>query len=380
MPPIKKNFIIQKKVIISSVLAAFSGLALSNAALAQSASTLEQRFQSQDESFLDISQEQLAMEAQGHSYVNPQTNAPSQKVSTGQTIVRHQQQDTYPDAGQVVEPLPSPVVQKKRPDIPKEVENRLYPINPAEIRTIISEMDKRQGAAAVPNSASVGTSSQYEVDMTLGATPPVVRVEKGLGAMVNFVDAQGNPWPISSATNFHAEAATISQVAGHVLSVSANSPYLSGSVGVILEALSTPIQFVIVPANGVRDYRVDLRIPQLGPEAKPMIRSASKPSMGDGNIKDFLYGATPDGATRLKVSGKGAKQSNTRAWQNVDGRLVIRTSAMIISPSWMEREAALDGTSVYSLSSTPVVKVSVDGKESTFYLDGLKPMKNLTRR
>ena len=277
--------------------------------------------------------------------------------------------------GQTGQGLPNPsLIMQQRPDIPREIRDRLYPMTPEEIREVISDINERQGAATIPPSANIrSTASQYDVDMSLGATPPVVRITKGLGAMVNFVDAQGNPWPIVSATNFHGEAAQVAQVAPHVLSVASISPYLNGSVGVMLEGLSTPINFMVIPATTERDYRVDLRIPQLGPNAQAISASITKPGLGGGNIKDFLYGATPEGATRLKVTGEGVESSNTRAWQNHDGKLVIRSAAQIISPSWIEALSALDGTTVYVLNSTPVVRVSVDGKETMFYIDGLKP-------
>lgn len=359
------------------------------------------------DSYLDLSQERLSFEQPYDSSqvprganvgrVNPE-NQPVTPKAMGSLYgpegpqynqLTPQQEEQLVRAAQAqsqmgmgAQPLPSPVlIEKKRPNIPQEVADRLYPMTPDEIRQVLSDLTERQGAAIVPeHNKMVGVASQYDVDMSLGATPPIVRVARGLGAMVNFVDAQGSPWPIVSATNFHAEAASVSQVADHVLSVSANSPYLSGSVGVILEGLSTPIQFVIVPANDRRDYRVDLRIPQLAPDSAPTHLSSNLPAMGGSNIMEFLYGATPEGATRLKVSGQGATQSNTRAWQNSDGRLVLRSSAKVISPSWVERQAALDGTSVYLLASTPVVKVSVDGQESTFYLEGLQPMSHFSKK
>lgn len=319
------------------------------------------------ESYLEISQHRLALN--------------DNDTSSGEPLAASPQIQSPPA---VAQGLPNPNIlttKKERPNYPKEVRDNLYPITPTEIREIIGDIVERQGAATVPSHVEVrGTASQYLVDLSLGASPPVVRVIKGLGAMVNFVDAQGNPWPIVSATNFHEEAAKVEQMADHVLSVASSSPYLTGSVGVMLEGLNTPIHFMIVPATTERDFRVDLRIPRLSPNAKPIGSVVTKPSLSDGNIKDFLYGATPDGATRLKLSGEGVKQSNARAWQNNDGKLVIRTQARIISPSWVESEPALDGTTVYVMNSTPVVRVSVDGKESMFYIDGLKPVSTFSNK
>lgn len=271
-----------------------------------------------------------------------------------------------------VEPLPNPKL-----DIPKEAINRLAPASPEELRKILMELYQRQGAAVTPpNNAFVGRASQYMVDLSPGATPPVVRVARGVGATVSFVDAAGNPWPILFAKNFYAEATTVTQMAPHVLSVASVSPHLSGSVAVILKGLTTPVNFIATPAQTETDYRADLQIPGLSPDAPPVPGALStRPDITAGNLMDFLYGATPNGATRLEVKGAAAQQSNTRAWQNTNGQLVIRTSAQVISPGWYSMQPALDGTAVYALPNTPVVRVSVDGREQTIMIEGLVPAK-----
>src|SRR5690606_3025973 len=110
--------------------------------------------------------------------------------------------------------LPNPQL-----DIPGEVIKQVAPATTEQIRQIIEEIHLRQGAASTPvNPGIVNQASQYVVDLSPGATPPVVRVAKGVGAIVNFVDSAGNPWPISFARNFHQEAATVTQMATHVLS------------------------------------------------------------------------------------------------------------------------------------------------------------------
>lgn len=278
-----------------------------------------------------------------------------------------------------VAPLPNPTVSPPLVDIPQEVLNRLAPANAVELRKIIQELVERQGAAVTPFNSSIQTkASQYVVDLSPGATPPVIRVATGVGATVNFVDAGGNPWPITFANNFHAEAATITQMAPHVLSVAANSPHLRGSVGVMLNGLTTPVNFIVTPAQDATDYRVDLLIPGMSPDAPPMVGAIqSRPDIAAGNLSDYLYGATPAGATRLEVKGVGTNDTTTRAWQDKNGNLVLRTSARVVSPGWYDMLPALDGTSVYQLPSSPVVRVSVNGKLETFNVQGLVPKTSL---
>jgi intracellular multiplication protein IcmK len=196
-----------------------------------------------------------------------------------------------------------------------------------------------------------------------------------MGATVNFVDSAGNPWPISFANNFNAEASTVTQMAPHVLSVSANSPHLSGSVGVMLQGLTTPVNFVVTPAQEETDYRVDLHISGLSPEATPVtggVRS-SRPGAGDDELMGYLYGATPQGSSRLDVSMTGSAKNSARAWQSEKGRLILRTSAQIQSPGWYQRLPAIDGTAVYELPPTSVVRVSVDGVTQSLVIKGLVP-------
>jgi len=268
-------------------------------------------------------------------------------------------------------PLPNPALGEFQ-----SVLEYLGNATPEQIRAFKEYQFRIQGATITPvRSGLVGRASQYTVDLSPGATAPVVRVSRGMGATINFVDSAGNPWPIKFANNFYAEASQVTQMAPHVLSVSSLSDHLTGSVGVILDGLSTPVNFVVTPAQEQTDYRVDLRIPGIAPNAPPVPGALStQPALTTGNLMDFLYGATPQGAKRLSVSQSNpGAGSSTRAWQNGNGQLILRTDAQVISPGWYERLPAMDGTSVYALPSSPVIRVSIQGKEQTFNIEGLTP-------
>jgi len=284
------------------------------------------------------------------------------------------------DNGASMQALPSPKI-----DVTATLVNRVAPANPEQIRGAVEEISRRTGAATLPpNNAFVGRASQYTVDLSPGASPPVVRVAKGMGATVNFVDTAGNPWPIEFANNFYAEAATVTQMAPHVLSVAANSPHLSGSVGVMLTGLTTPVNFVVTPAQSETDFRVDLRIVGLSPNAVPVPgrTQSNRPKLGSSSVAPgaasddlmgFMYGGTPNGATRLQIELTGSIQLDTRAWQTSSGKLIVRTAALIQSPGWYQRLPALDGTAVYEMPPTPILRVSVDGNTETIRIKGLSP-------
>lgn len=301
----------------------------------------------------------------------------AQQATQQQTTQRVPQHPSMNNTAQF-EPLPDPRLHPQHlVDIPQEVLNRLAPADTEQLRKIIEQLYQRQGAALTPaRPAITSKASQYHVDLSPGAQPPVIRVANGVGATVNFVDAGGNPWPIAFANNFHAEAFTITQMAPHVLSVAANSPHLSGSVGVMLQGLTTPVNFVVTPAQDATDYRADLLVPGMSPDAPPLVGAQqSRPGIASGGLTDYMYGATPEGAVRLKVTGAGSQDTTTRAWQDKNGNLVLRTAARVVSPGWYDMLPALDGTSVYQLPASPVVRVSVNGKLQTFNLDGLTPKK-----
>lgn len=302
-----------------------------------------------------------------------QTNEPRYAYTPGLGM---QPVQGHPANAASVAPLPDPRL-PYLVDIPQEALNRLAPANVDQIRQIMQELYLRQGAAVTPLKNAVNSrASQHRVDLSPGAAPPVIRVLAGMGATVNFVDGGGNPWPISFASNFNSQAASVTQMAPHVLSISANSHHLTGSVGVMLDNLHTPINFIVTPAQENTDYRVDLIVPGLSPDAPPMVGAIeSRPEIGGDNLTDYLYGATPNSAQRLNVSGVGSQETNTRAWQDSEGLLILRTTAKVVSPGWYDVLPTLDGTSVYRLPSTPIVRVSVNGKIQSFSIDGLQPLK-----
>jgi len=273
-----------------------------------------------------------------------------------------------------VSPLPSPKI--AQPNYTQEVLNRMAPADGAQLREILKELYERQGAALTPENPGVTCkATQYTVDLSPGAAPPVIRVAKGLGATVDFVDSAGNPWPITFANNFYAQADTVTQMAPHVLSVASNSPHLSGSVGVMLKGLSTPINFVVTPAQEEADCRVDLHVPGLAPGATAAPGALdARPGLAKGNLTGFLYGGTPKGATRLKVQADGGLKDTTRAWQeNGNGHLILRTNAQVESPGWYQRLPALDGTAVYELPPASHIRVALDGNPSVIVVQGLVP-------
>lgn len=324
--------------------------------------------------FLDPQMEKeawLLAQQQGPSQPLAQSKPGEQSVANQSPGASAEPSQTQPPAaysGNVaaVQPLPSPKL-----DLKQEVLNQIAPMDAALVREVIQELEKRRQAISVPATTDVKASlSSFNVDLSPGATPPVVRIARGQGAVVTFLDTAGNPWPIEAAENFYSQAMDVKQLSTHVLSVAARSEYLRGSVGVMLKGLPTPVTFTVIPGVNSTDYRVDLRVPGLAPGAVPIASGglASAP-IGSPDLMSYLYGQTPEGATRLNVKG----QSGVSAWQAASGDLIVRTSAMIASPAWSEKLPSADGTSVYRLPPTPVVLLSANGHIKNVEIEGIMP-------
>lgn len=264
------------------------------------------------------------------------------------------------------QPLPSPKL-----DLKKEALDQTAPMDATTTRALIEELYKRTGAASAPakNNAKP-VASRFAVDLSPGATPPVVRIFRGQGSSVSFLDSAGNPWPIEKARNFYDQAMTVTQLGPHVVTVESNSDHASGSVTVLLKGLATPVTFTVVPGQSEIDYRADLIVPGRSPDAPARLPGGlGRVGIAERGLENYLFGQTPEGARRLEVQDLPLAM----AWQDVSGRLILRTQAMVASPGPYQVLPSSDGTTVYELPAVPVLRVSVDGLIRPVHIKGLTP-------
>lgn len=264
------------------------------------------------------------------------------------------------------QPLPSPKL-----DLKKEALDQTAPMDAPTTRALIEELYKRSGAASTPakNNAKP-VASRFPVDLSPGATPPVIRIFRGQGSSVSFLDSAGNPWPMENARNFYDQAMTVTQLGPHVVTVEANSDHASGSVTVLLKGLATPVTFTVVPAQSEIDYRADLIVPGRSPDAPARLPGGlGRVGIAERGLENYLYGQTPEGARRLEVQDLPL----ALAWQDASGRLILRTQAMVASPGPYQVLPSSDGTTVYELPAVPVLRVSVDGLIRPVHVKGLTP-------
>lgn len=178
-----------------------------------------------------------------------------------------------------------------------------------------------------------------------------------------FVDSTGQPWPIDSFSLGNPAAYNIAwDKRSNILLMQAITAYRTGNMAVILKNLNTPVMIDLVPGQAAVDTRVDLRIPGLGPQAKPSY--SSLPGTEDPNLLNLLEGIPPSGAKSLITTG-----CDNCAWI-LNDKLYLRTQYTILSPGWISTMASADGTHVYVLQPTPMILATYNGKTIQISIEG----------
>lgn len=238
-------------------------------------------------------------------------------------------------------------------------------LSPEQIKTLRRMFDASQKAASTyPGTPPRPTSTSLMVNLSPGATPPVVRLRKGFVTSIVFIDSTGQPWPIQAIDLGNPKGFNIQwDKKGNTLLVQAMDTYRTGNLAVMLKGLNTPVMISLMPGQRAVDYRVDMRIPGMGPEAKPDV--SGLPNTGSPQLLDFLNGVPPKKAKALDVSGGEAQ-----AW-SYQGEIYLRTRLTVLSPGWISSMSSPDGTNAYELPKTPVVLVSKRGAVSQLSIAGL---------
>ena len=242
--------------------------------------------------------------------------------------------------------------------------NKVMPMSPKQISTL-RELYNRSKKA----SSQVGlvpprpTATSKIVDLSPGATPPVIRLSSGYITSLVFLDATGMPWPIKAfdlgdPASYNVQWDKMSST----MMVQAITEYKSGNLAVILEGLATPVMLTLMPGQRAVDYRVDVQIPMAGPHAK-VTRNIVNLS-DNGALLAVLDGLSPQEGHQVTVKGADAQ-----AWL-VGKRLYLRSRLTVLSPGWLATMSSADGTHAYEMPLTPVVLASQNGETVKLTLEG----------
>lgn len=239
------------------------------------------------------------------------------------------------------------------------------PMTPAQIRTLRKLFDRTQRAVAeYPGTPPKPTSSSVAVNLSPGATPPVIRLQAGFITSLVFVDSTGAPWPIDAISIGDPQAFNVEwDKKSNTLLVQAIAQYKVANLAVLLEGLNTPVMLTLIPGQAAVDYRVDLHVPGLGPNAYPALNGL--PGAASPLLLNVLSGVPPAGSKCLEVVPSGYAD----AWL-LSGRLYVRTRATMLSPAWISTMSSSDGTHAYLMPLTPLMMVSLNGKPINLSIQG----------
>jgi intracellular multiplication protein IcmK len=240
--------------------------------------------------------------------------------------------------------------------------NQVLPMTPEQINRLKQLFNETQYAAAspaVPPAKPVTTS--VAVNLAPSATPPVIRLGAGFVSSLVFMDATGQSWPVEAYSIGDPTAFNIQwDKKGNTLLVQAISFYKRSNLAVILKGLETPVMLTLLSGQEAIDYRVDLRVPGLGPNA--VIAQNGLPDGTDPIMLDVLNGVPPKNSKTIQVRG-----GDCQAWL-LGNRLFLRTTLDVISPAWKSVMSNIDGTHAYELQPAPVILALQRGKDKTLIL------------
>jgi intracellular multiplication protein IcmK len=240
------------------------------------------------------------------------------------------------------------------------------PMSPEQISAFKGHvLESQRALASPPGIPATPVSSTLSVDLSPGATPPAIKMGQGFISSMVFLDSSGSPWPITAYDLGNEQAFNVQwDQESNILMVQPLEAYTVANLAVRLEGLATPIMLTLVPGQASIDYRVDIRIPGLGPNAKSSVSGATMPRNSDPTLLSVLDGIPPSGARELEIdSGIG------QAWLAND-ILYLRSRFTVLSPGWLDQMSSPDGTYAYALPVTPAVLISHYGQPKEIQIKG----------
>lgn len=222
-----------------------------------------------------------------------------------------------------------------------------FPLTPEQIIELRRLYDKSQAASqASPKAPPEPVATTQPVSLSPGSTPPVIRMGQGFVTSVVFVDSTGSPWPIAAYDIGDPNTFNVQwDNKGNILMIQPHAPYTYGNLAVRLRGLDTPVMITLIPGQQVIDYRADLRVPGMGPNATAMPSADALPSAANSVLLNLLNGVPPKGSKTVTITG-----GDGQAWQS-GNKLYVRTHLPIISPGWLAHMRSPDGTHAYELAN-----------------------------
>lgn len=249
----------------------------------------------------------------------------------------------------------------------QQVTQNTMPMSPDQIKQYKGMVQETQRAAATyPGGPPKPVSSTLIVNMAPGAVPPAIKMYQGFITSLVFVDSSGAVWPVANYDLGNSKAFNVQwDKKSNVLMIQPLEGYTFANLAVRLEGLPTPVMLTLVPGQKTVDYRVDLRVNGLGPNAKNSSVGGSVPSQADSTLLAVLDGIPPSGSTQLSIEGEAGQ-----AWLTGD-EMFIRTRFTLLSPGWINMMTSPDGMHAYKVQKTPSILLSEYGKPVSVKIKGV---------
>ena len=261
----------------------------------------------------------------------------------------HYQQPQNPQ-GPVAAPMPRPLPL----NMPQQVLDTIAPMTPGEIRQTRNAIEERRQAMVEPIHPQARPMRRAIIaDLNPGSVPQVIRASASNGAVVTFIDAGGQSWPIDRVESFNPRDFDVALFGDNGLSIAVKTPYAAaGNFAVRLKDLNTPMTFNIASNQPAVDSAVEVQIPRYVPGNSPSMTGDHTPGI-DHQLTDYLLGTPPAGARRLETNNK-----SVRAWQISDTQMIVVANQLLASPAAFARNSSSSGLHAFRIPLTPSIMLS----------------------
>ncbi len=233
------------------------------------------------------------------------------------------------------------------------------------------------------------------ISLEPGKTPPVIRMAANMLTTINFVDANGDPWPIESVALNRSQfddSITQSQIAPpmqsqnqeqmqqvqqqprydengnqlppmqqqqqqqqfdpiktNILTLFPKSAIAYSNVAITLEGKPLPVILLLASGQPEVDIRVDARMNGVSPRSnRDRVSTGLVASVAvDEESLSFLDGVIPSDAYSMLSSNP-----NVQAWE-LNDELYVRTLYDVSYPEYNARVGSRDGSRVYKFNGNP---------------------------
>lgn len=240
------------------------------------------------------------------------------------------------------------------------------PLSSEQVIELHQQVDLAQRAAAVPPMVPPKpVSTTLMINLAPGSTPPAIRLAQGYVTSLVFVDSTGAAWPIAAYEIGNPKATNIQwDGKSNILLLQAVNPYSNGNLVIRLVSLPTPITLELISGQRVVDFRADIHVTGLGPNAKEVPSGSALPGSANQVLMNILDGIAPANAKTLVIKG-----GDCQGWLLGD-TMYLRTRFTVLSPGWIGKMTSSDGMQAYEMSRSASVLISRYGEPVELKIEG----------